>query len=58
MKKKKSKWTTPKLVILVRGTPEEAVLEVCACGAKADDDAKVHFQCYQSCSSCWGSCVS
>ncbi|HNW38869.1 MAG TPA: hypothetical protein PL125_03215 [Candidatus Omnitrophota bacterium] len=55
---KKKKWIEPKLIILMRGKPEESVLTICACGAKANDAAQVQWQCYQSCSSCWGGCTS
>jgi hypothetical protein len=57
MEKKKEKWGKPKLIILARGKPEEAVLHNCAWGAKAPNKAQTAFQCYgnPSCQSCFTS---
>ncbi|MDP2924721.1 MAG: hypothetical protein Q8O30_13570 [Candidatus Omnitrophota bacterium] len=58
MEKKKEKWDKPKLIILMRGKPEESVLAVCACTPKVNDDAQEDHQCYITCTSCWDACVS
>lgn len=55
----KSEWTTPKLIVLGRGTPEESVLDICKNheditsfgpnndipGCKAADGNSTHIQC-------------
>ena len=57
-KKAKKKWTKPKLIVLVRGKPEEGVLTSCKIGGSIGPESAVDTcatekpePCKESCSS-------
>jgi hypothetical protein len=57
---KKKKWGKPKLIILTRGKPEEAVLEVCKTYNYSVPGSN-HNQCEQNkrkCPHCWSRSAS
>ncbi|MBN1321350.1 MAG: hypothetical protein JXA87_10975 [Thermoleophilia bacterium] len=52
----KTRWTTPELIVLARGKPEEAVLATCKGGSYGGARANV-VACSQNNGNCQGQCA-
>ncbi len=55
---RKKKWTTPQLIVLVRGRPEEGVLQGCKTAPVAQGFTNVFNNCRTVVASCTELCFS